>query len=246
VRTLDVLTKPYLLKALYRGSIEDLGILERILGDQTKTLSSYWATRSSKPDIVAGSSTNALHRSGNGYQLQRPSSRRRKVNGELANETGVDASYLHGLPEITIEASRQTSIDTTGLPEFLIPRIHDRRPRELFEGPLLIVKKSPEAGTTRLRFAICSQDAVFNETFYGYSASQMIDGIDMVRYLTLVLGSQTAMWLALMLSGEFGVEREVIEKKTIDGIPFPPFERMTKEQRAEAGELFGRLAERPD
>ena len=40
-------------------------------------------------------------------------------------------------------------------------------------------------------------------------------------------------WLALVTSGEFGFEREVIEKATLDRIPLPDFEELTPQQRGE-------------
>jgi hypothetical protein len=63
-------------------------------------------------------------------------------------------------------------------------------------------------------------------------------------YLALVLGSRLAIWLVLVTSGEFGFEREVIEKINIDSIPIPEFERLGTAERAQIERLFAILVER--
>ena len=69
-----------------------------------------------------------------------------------------------------------------------------------------------------LAWRFVKEDAVFNETFYGYSLSGDPDAGLLVRYLALVLGSKLAVWLALVTSGKFGFERDVVEKATLDSI----------------------------
>ena len=124
-------------------------------------------------------------------------------------------------------------IETELLEAFCHDRIHDPRSPDLFTGPLLLVHKSPRAFTGRIGVAISEEDVVFNETFYGYSPSGDRDAGLLVRYLALVLGSKLVVWLALVTSGEFGFEREVVEKATLDRIPLPDFEKLTAQQRGE-------------
>ena len=81
--------------------------------------------------------------------------------------------------------------------------------------------------------AISDDGVVFNETFYGYSPKSHPHAALLVRYLALVLGSKLATWLALVTSGEFGFEREVIEKATLDSMPLPEFDTLKPEQREE-------------
>ncbi|PPT83803.1 hypothetical protein XthCFBP4691_16770 [Xanthomonas theicola] len=84
---------------------------------------------------------------------------------------------------------------------------------------------------------------VFNETFYGYSLAGHDDAHGFVRYLALVIGSRLAVWLALVTSGKFGFEREVIEKATLDRVPIPDFDALAPSQRTEVVQLFERLRE---
>ena len=96
---------------------------------------------------------------------------------------GADASYLHGLPEVTATSFTTIFIDTRVLDDFRLDRIHDPRSAELFAGPLAIVHKSPPATSGRISVAITERDAVFNETFYGYSPHGHPAAAELVRDL---------------------------------------------------------------
>jgi hypothetical protein len=54
----------------------------------------------------------------------------------------------------------------------------------------------------------------------------------------LVLGSKLVVWITLVTSGEFGFEREVIEKATLDQIPLPDFRTFSRSQKDEILALF--------
>jgi hypothetical protein len=129
-------------------------------------------------------------------------------------------------------------VDAKQLASFHLERIHDPRPRDIFEAPLLLVHKSPPAQGGRIRAAVADCDVVFNETYYGYSAKRHPDGKRLVRYLAMLIGSRFALWHALMTSGEFGFEREVIEKLVIDTLPAPSFEDLEPSDREEIDALF--------
>ena len=223
---------PEVLKILFRGTKADLGIVERIRVQGHPTLAELWRTR-----IGAGHGKR-LRGSGSGYQTVKPSSRIRRQGDGLP---GADASYLHGLPEITMTSFGSIFVETELLDIFSHGRVHDPRSRDLFVGPLLLVHKSPPAASGRIGVAISEEDVVFNETFYGYSPSGDPDAGLLVRYLALVLGSRLAVWSALVTSGEFGFERDVIEKATLDRIPIPDFGKLTAEQRGEIGSLVDGL-----
>ena len=204
---------PEILKILFRGSKADLGILERIRAQGHPTLADFWRKR------IGDAGRGRLRGSGNGYQTLKPSSRTRKRGDGLP---GAAATYLHGLREITAASfTKNVLVDTKSLDIFSLDRIHDPRSPDLFAGPLIVVHQSPPALTGRIRVAISEEDAVFNETFYGYSPRTHGQAGLLVRYLALVLGSKLAIWFALITSGKFGFEREVVEKAALDRIPLP-------------------------
>lgn len=93
----------------------------------------------------------------------------------------------------------------------------------------------------RINVAIAEKSVIFNETFYGYSPGAYPQAGELVRYIALVLGSKIALWMALVTSGEFGFEREVVEKATLDRIPIPDFRKFTSEQHHEIASMFGAL-----
>ena len=223
---------PEILKILFRGSKADLGILERIRAQSHRTLADFWRER------VGLANRRRLRGSGSGYQMLRRTSRVRKRGDGLP---GAEADYLHGLPEITAAQFTSIFVDTSSLAIFSHERIHDPRSADLFAGPQTIVHQSPPAATGRIGVAICDEGVVFNETFYGYSPRAHPDAALLVRYLALVLGSKLVVWLALVTSGKFGFEREVIEKATLDGIPLPDFDKLTQQQRQDIVYLIGGL-----
>ena len=180
---------------------------------------------------------------GNGYQKLRDSSRTRK-SGD--GKPGVSADYLHGLPEITARSLDSVLIDADTLLGFSRDRIHDPRPRSLFNGPMLVVQKAPRASRQRIPIAVCPRDAVFNQSFYGYSARADADGMPLLRFLGLVIGSRPALWLSLVSSGEFGFERDTLEKATVDHIIVPDFDAVSDVDKTRADELFGLLTKAND
>jgi hypothetical protein len=224
----QVIQRPEILKILFRGSPLDLEVYDRLMSRRLKTLDELWRER-------FGENRGRPRFAGNGYQKLRKSSRIRK-RGD--GQPGVSASYLGGLPELPPDAMRSLLVDVSQLPAFSLPRIHDPRPRELFHGPLLVVQKSPPALAGRIRVRVADDDLVFNETYYGYSANRHPDGKLFVRYLAMLLGSKFALWHALITSGEFGFEREVVEKFIIDSIPIPPLEDLKSSDREEMDRLF--------
>lgn len=233
VSSRQLLETPEILKILFRGTKADLGIVERIRTRGHPTLEAFWR------DAIGVTERGHLRGSGNGYQKLRPSSRIRQEGDGLP---GVDARYLRGHPEITASTFTHIAIDHADLDPFLQERIHDPRSAELFVGPLVVVHQSPPAHSGRIGVAISEQDAVFNETFYGYSPHDFPDAHTLVRYLTLVLGSRLTVWLALITSGKFGFEREVIEKTTLDRIPLPDFRTFARSRKDEILALFEGLS----
>ncbi len=223
---------PDVLKILFRGTKADLGIIERIRSQGHPTLESFWG------ETIGITDHGQLLGSGNGYQKLRPSSHVRRKGDGLPGE---DASYLQGIPEITAASFTNVSIDSSLLRTFSLERVHRSRSIDLFTQPLVVVHKSPPARAGRINVAISEGRIVFNETFYGYSPHGYPDASTLVRYLALVLGSNIVLWMALVTSGEFGFEREVVEKATLDRMPIPDFRKLNRPQHREILSLFKKL-----
>ena len=218
-----------LLKILFRGSKADLGIVQRIRAQGHQTLEEFWR------DTIGVNNRGHLRGTGNGYQKLRPTSRTRRHGDGLP---GADASYLHGLPQITAASFSSIFAEKRSFNVFSLERIHDPRSADLFAGPVVVVHQSLLAIKGRIGVVVSEGDVVFNETFYGYSPRDHADANLLVCYLALILGSKMITWLALVTSGKFGFERRVIEKATLDRIPLPNFDEIKAAQRREMVKLF--------
>ena len=228
VASRQLVDTPEILKILFRGSRAALGIVERLRAQGHPTLAAFWR------EAIGLTGRGQLRGSGNGYQKLRTSS---QVGRKGDGLPGVDASCLQGRLEITRTFFTNIFLDNETLNTFSLDRVHRSRSADLFTGPLVVVHKAPPAYTGRIGVAVSDEGVVFNETFYGYSAAAHPDAALLVRYLALVLGSKLVVWLALVTSGEFGFEREVIEKATLDRIPLPDFDKLTPQQRVEIERL---------
>lgn len=229
-----VAERPEILKILYRGSALDLEVFDQMSRRGLVTLDQYWRERFG---VIHG----RLRQVGNGYQRLRDSSRVRKTGD---GEPGVSASYLSDLPELTHAAVKGIKVDVSKLTDFAEKRIHDPRPRSLFRAPLLLVHESPPVASGRIRVAIAECDLVFNQSFHGYSAWGDLHGLQLLRYIALLVSSRPAIWYALMTSGRFGVERRVVEKFAIENIPLVAFESLPSNLINQIDPLFNALAQK--
>lgn len=224
----QVIEQPNVLKVLYRGGPLDLELLER-MKNHGESLDTFWRS--------FGVSKGKASQSGNGYQLLRESS---KVNRE--GERGTSATALLGKPLLTASPQLPLLLDSEKLPTFKEQRVHRVRSFNQYQGPLLIVHKSPPAHLRRLNVAVSDKDVVYNESFYGYSAHGHKKGRELVRFIALIVGSKVALWTLLLTSGEFGFEREVVEKSMVDALCIPAFDRLSEEEVATVVKLFDEVA----
>ncbi|MXP44860.1 N-6 DNA methylase [Altererythrobacter sediminis] len=232
IATEDLARTPELLKILFRGTKADLSLVERIRSKGFPTLAEYWS------EVVGGSPKGYLTGSGNGYQTLKKSSRTRK-NGD--GKPGVPADYLHGLPDIMAKSLDDILVDTGRLFAFQHRRIHDPRDQAIFAGPLVLVHQSPPAGRVRLRVGVAAETVAYNESFYGFSTGALGSDQTLVRFLALLLGSRFALWFALVTSGKFGFERDVVEKAALNRLPLPDLRLFSKLQSTEVSSLFDAL-----
>jgi hypothetical protein len=225
VRPQDLRQRPETLKILFRGGEADLSLIDRVRRGNFTTLGLY-----------CNKLGDGRLASGNGYQNLRPSSKK-NADGTI----GDDATHLYGLPHLDDVKTATLVIDPSLLPIFETNRLHRARDRNIYNGPVLLVHKSPPADVQRIRMSICDSDIVYNESWYGFSAKEVDGSALLIRYLTLVLGSRITLWILLITSGEFGFEREVFEKTILEEVVIPPFEELAQDRVQEAEELFERL-----
>lgn len=228
VTSTEVSERPEILKLLFKGTRADIQVYDRLRAHAPERLGEYWRR-------LFGTEGGRARYAGNGYQRLKQSSRIRKTGDGLP---GVSAGYLHGRRVLTPDTINGFLIDAASLPKFMEARIHDPRSETLFDGPLVVAQKAPPASLGRIRTAVIPDGVVFNASFYGYSGHHHEDGNLLVRYLSLLIGSKIALWQVLITSGEFGFERDTIEKATIDGLWMRPLEALTDQERERVTSLF--------
>lgn len=232
ITTEELARTPELPKILFRGSKADLGLIERIRARGLPTLAILWS------ETIGGSPDGYLTGAGNGYQTLKRSSRTRKTGDGLP---GAPADYLQGLPDVTAASLDDVLIATDRLLPFQHRRIHDPRDPALFAGPIVLVHQSPPAGRDRLRVGVAATAVAYNESFYGYSSSSLGTSQVLVRFIAMILGSRFALWFALLTSGKFGFERDVVEKAALNRLPLPDFREFTEDHFVEICALFDDL-----
>jgi hypothetical protein len=90
---------------------------------------------------------------------------------------------------------------------------------------------------------VSDDNIIFNKSYNGYSARKHPNGKRLVRYLALIIGSKVALWHALIASGKFGVERDVVEKLTVDGLPIPDFDSLKPSDINKIDKLYNDVIE---
>ncbi len=223
VRVEEMNARAHLLKILFRGSELDLEIYERL-------------SAASHPELLQ-TVTKAGGISGNGVQDLRESSRPGDDQDSLP---GVDASELVGMPYLA-DGVPAPVVRASTLPRFEVGRVHRKRSVEIFRGPLLIVGKTLRVGVAGFSCGLSLGDVVYRETCYGYSFRGCAEGERLAFYLQVILRSSLARWWTLMTSGEFGFERDVVEKAAIDKMPLPAFEDLGGDLLNELDTMYTKL-----
>ncbi len=227
----EVINRPELLKILFRGTRLDLDLYDRVTAKAFPTFGEYWS-------VQFGGTVNRPRNSGNGYKLVHSGSAIDTADDKIQGSSAIE---LFGLPVLPDSDFPNVLLDISSYQKFQIARLDRVRPRSLYSGPMLLVHKSPPQGLGRIRAAVAEGDLVFSESFYGYAAHQHEAPNDLVRYLALIISSKIALWHVLITSGEFGFEREVVEKFVVQEVPLPPFEGLAPNDRKAAVSLFSEL-----
>ena len=201
---------PSLLKTLFRGSALDADIilrLERLVNNsKAYRFGEYW--------------NKAVGKGRHGVGFQKSS-------------TIQDAEWLIKLRALELSSEDGTGyvINADQLNLFNRPRLHRTRKKEIFEPPLVIIKKAPGEGGKSFAARIYLDDRIlaYDESFYGFSAHGHKDAANLARYLFLIVNSDLLIYYILMASSQYGVEREAMIKKDLELFPIIPFENLSSD-----------------
>jgi len=163
-------------------------------------------------------------------------------NGYKVGKAGKkqSAAHMHHLPDLK-GAELGFVVDTRRLPRFSLPRLVRPRPLAIYRKPLLLVHESMRVDEQSPRAALSFEDVAFDERFDGASFAKVDDGEAIAAYLQLVIQSSLFQHALLMLDEQFGIEREVVQKTTLELVPVVEWARLTHDQRSRVLELSHRL-----
>ena len=196
--------QPDLLKTLYRGTALDATIVRRIREKTKYTIGDFWTPKHK-----------LFH--GQGFQ---PATRSR------------DDTFLAGLP--TLEAGYSEHpfvVVSANLLPYQPGGLQWPRQREIYRAPLVLVRKGNRADRKRGRALVSDVDIAYSESYYGFSAATHVDGVFLTRYLLVLTHSQVFEYFTLMTSGEFGLEREVLQLLDIKRLSFVLPENLSQAER---------------
>ncbi len=205
-------SEPALQKILYRGTIFDLTILQKIKNQKTLTpFGDYWNAQCGR-------------KGRQGYQrAQRTRS----------------AAHLRGYPNLD-RPTGTALVDPAKLDVFTEEKLQWPRRPEIYRGPLLLIRQAELdiVGNLRAHAFLpapidpamvlekvggeLADKLAYNEFYYGYSAADHSRGEFLIRYSVVLFNSILFLWHALMTSGKFGVERPYFQKVDIDAFPVVP------------------------
>lgn len=199
-----VMNHPAALKTLYRGTVLDVAIVNKIKQRAETTMGDYWKESA------------GLFKS-QGFQVASRSQ---------------DDAFLEGKPELQADYDRHPFrvLDQT-LDRYISRGLHRTRSPEIYKAPLVLMRKALREDRSRGRALLSTSDIAFSESYYGYSASHHQFSTFLTHYLLVVLHSRLFEYVTLMMSGEFGVEREAQQKMDVDRLPFILPETLSNEQR---------------
>ncbi len=207
--------EPWLWKALALGTALDVEVVRKVSRSGGIPLQIYWH----KLGL----------RFGNGYQIK------------PTQKLQVDASHLHGLPDVNDTERFSFEVDVDVLKPFSRPTAFRPRDRALFRSPLVLAKVSPGLHRTEGRAWLTTEDVAFNESFNGFSAHGHPHAHELARYILLTAHSDLWMHYALLTSPEFGAERRKVHLADMEKFPIIPWEKLTKDERAIGRTLSARL-----
>lgn len=205
VRLAQVAEHRSLLKTLYRGTTLDSKIVQRIRKTTNFTVGEFW------------SSELGLH-SGQGF---------------MRADRSDDDTFLEGLPTLEARYSKHPySVLAETLQPYQPTGLQWPRKRAIYRAPLLLVRKGNRADRRRGRALISDVDVAYSESYYGFSAAAYTDGKFLTRYLLVLVHSQLFEYFSLMTSGEFGIEREALQLRDVEGFPIIPPSELSPSIRA--------------
>lgn len=204
-----VLENPWTLKALFRGTMLDVRVVEQMKRVAPESLLTYWNKQFSM-----------VKRCGEGFIVggdgpkSQPKKSAQKIVGLPMLERAPGLPFL-----IQVEDSRLPVV-----PEGMT--MQRPRSRTIYEHPLVLVPESLPVDRRSPTAHLCLEDLAYSQSFTGFSCKEESQGGRLARYLFLLLNSNIVSYHALMTGGRFGLERDTMLVDDLYELPFRPLENL--------------------
>lgn len=213
VAVTEVIRRPWTLKVRFRGTSFDDAILDDAHRRGT-SLQSY--LRSLNTELC------------NGYQ----------VGGRAGKQKSAEAMIR--MPDLK-GFSPGFVVDVGKLRKFSRRTLLFPRDRRIYKAPILLIHESMKVNAMAPRASLALKDVAYDERFDGASFHAIAQGEKLASYLQLIIQSSFFTYALLFLDGQFGVEREVVHKSTIEQVPVIPWNSLSREHRSRSAALASQL-----
>lgn len=200
-----------LFKILAKGNALDVELLER-LGRQPNSVATK--VPGSLPTLADYADAIGIHH-GDGYQV---------------SSQKEDASFLKGRP--MMPDPRQANwavVPTQSLPRFKRSRVHRARAPEIYNAPLVLLRKSPSTLPNTPLAMLAMHGVAYRESYIGFSCAKAKQPVLTATYLWALLNSDLFLYYCLMTSSIFGCERSAMQKSDADQFPTIPLDRVPEQ-----------------
>lgn len=219
VSPVDAAAKPWLFKAMFRGTSFDQSVVEKVAAaGSNATLGEWW------PDDFVGMGYQVAHEGGTPTVKMID---RANLEADVMLKAVVPAGDL---PRFGLRHVRRPSFQSwrEAHPEEVRADLAPRR----FRAPLLVVRKIPRDPEVKGLAAWAGEDVVYSQSYVGLSAAWHAEPLGLSRYLLVFLSSSVMCHHLLMCSADWGVERGTLLPEDLRSLPIPPWEAVPVELRA--------------
>lgn len=226
---------PHLFKTLAKGNGLDVALLEKIQRDVKRPYNNSGARDSilkadaRRPTLKAYADSVGISH-GHGYQTS-------------SEEESAD--FLASLPMMPDPREALWHIvPTQDLLSFGYERVHRTRRSEIYDPPLVLLRKSPSTQQNAPTAMLALDRVVYRESYIGYSCAGVSEPRLMAAYLWALMNSKLFLYYALMTSSIFGCEREAMQKSDIEQFPVIPLDSLSEEHRSLLSDLLSKAESR--
>lgn len=203
----------FALKALFKGGVLDLSLIQRL--------------------------TQLPRISFEQYTLREISSEIRQGYMAAARDKGADD--IADLPSLETDDQPRFEVHTNELvtvreryPELLMQW---PRKRSIYSGPLLLFRQAPKFERENRGAIWSEQDVAYCFSYYGLPVGQRSIG----EYLLVLSYSDLFVYWALLTSAKFGIERETFYLEDIRNFPIEPYTQLSDVQREQCHALANQI-----